>query len=150
MPLQQQIDEDFKSALREKDADRVGVLRMLKSAIKNKSIEKGGELVDADVIAILRSEVKKRKDAIGLFKQGQREDLADKETAEIAVIEPYLPAQMSEGAIREVISAVLESLPAEQQNFGSVMGVAMKRVAGQADGQLVGTLVKDALAQNKK
>jgi uncharacterized protein YqeY len=147
MSLSEQIDLDFKQALKSQDFSTIGVLRMLKSAIKNKAIEKKADLDDADIVLILKSEAKKRKESIEAFKKGERDDLVKKEQVELKVLEAYLPEQLSAEEINKKIHAVIADLPeAEQQNFGRVMGAVMKELAGLADGQLVGELVKKALA----
>lgn len=144
----EQIAEDLKSAMRAKDEISLAVLRMLMASIKNKKIElkKQEELNDEEIIGVLSTEVKKRKDSIEAYQAGNRQDLVERETAEIRIIEKYLPAQMDEASVRaiikEIISATGASSPAE---FGKVMGAAMNKLKGRADGSLVQQLVKAEL-----
>ncbi|MCK4553347.1 GatB/YqeY domain-containing protein [Candidatus Parcubacteria bacterium] len=150
--LQQQINNDLKQAMRNKQEQKVSVFRMLISAIKNKEIaaRKGEDvsLTNEQVIQILRSEIKKRKDSITAYKQGDRYDLADKEEREIKIIEKYLPEQMSDGEIETVVREIVETHgnASVQKDFGKVMGQVMVRVKGQADGGKVSGVVKRVLA----
>ncbi len=149
--LQQQINNDLKQAMRNKQEQKVSVFRMLISAIKNKEIaaRKGEDvsLTNEQVIQILRSEIKKRKDSITAYKQGDRYDLADKEEREIKIIEKYLPEQMSDGEIETVVREIVETHgnASVQKDFGKVMGQVMVRVKGQADGGKVSGVVKRVL-----
>src|SRR3989344_4321111 len=134
----QRIADELRESLLRRDAERTGILRLLKSAFKNEAIEKripDTELPDDVAIAVLRREAKKRKDAITAYKQGAREDLATKEASELKAIEEYVPAELSS----EQIQQILEEVVAEHSlmppfNFGALMGLVMKKVAGQADG----------------
>ncbi len=152
MSIQQQISNDLKQAMRNKETEMVSVLRMLISAIKNKEIavRKGEDvsLTNEQVIQILRSEIKKRKDSITAYKQGDRHDLADKEEKEIKIIEKYLPEQMSDGEIEKVVREIIEmhGNASVQKDFGKIMGQVMARVKGKADGGRVSEVVKKVLA----
>ena len=148
MGLREQLREDLKSAMRAGDATRRGTIRMLEAAIKNAEIEKRGqELPEADVLAILQRQVKQRRDSIEQFERGGREDLAEIERAEIAVIEDYLPEQLSEeeieAAARRVIEQVGASGPGDR---GKVMGPLMKELRGKADGSAVNAAVSKLLS----
>ncbi len=150
--LQQQISNDLKQAMRNKQEQKVSVLRMIISAIKNKEIaaRKGEDvsLTNEQVIQILRSEIKKRKDSITAYKQGDRYDLALKEKNEIEIIEEYLPEQMSDEEIEKVVKEIIQTHgnASVQKDFGKIMGQVMVRVKGQADGGKVSGVVKRVLA----
>lgn len=151
MLLFERIKEDMTSAMRGKKERELLVLRMLVSAIKNKEIEKRSSakaaiLSDEEVIRVIRAEVKKRKDACEQFTKGGREDLAEKESLEQAVLEEYLPQEMSDDDLEKIIVAAIVSLGAPgEKNFGRVMGEVMKRVKGQASGERVSAHVKNKL-----
>lgn len=147
MDVLAQLEKDFIQSLKEKNELVVLVLRQLKTAITNAEIIKKREkLSSAEVIKLLRSEVKKRKDAAELYEKGGRPELAEKEKKEIAIIIPYLPAELSEEKIKQTISAVIKKLGAAGLgDTGKVMGAAMKELAGAVDGNLVGRLVKEQL-----
>jgi hypothetical protein len=129
-----------------KNADLVLVLRMMISALRNKEIAlRQGEgkvaLTDEQVIGVLSGEVKKRNDSIGLYKQGGREELAVKEQAEIDIIKKYLPAQMTDEGLENIVKEIISGI-GDKPNFGQVMGQVMARVKGQADGNRVSAAVK--------
>lgn len=143
MALIENIEKDFKQALRDKAELRLSTLRMLKSALQNKSIElKRAALTDSDALAVLQKEVKKRQDSIAAFDSAGRQDLADKEKAEAAILSAYLPALMSQAEIEKIITIAITSAG---QNFGLVMKAVLAQTKGRADGQLVQRLVKDHL-----
>ena len=149
--LQQQINNDLKQAMRNKETETVSILRMLISAIKNKeiSLRKGEDvkLTDEQIIKVLRSEIKKRKDAVMAYEQGSRQDLAQKEKNEIKVIEKYLPKQMSDKEIEKVVKETIETRnDVSMKDFGKVMGQVMARVKGKADGGKVSGVVRRVLA----
>lgn len=151
MSLNEQIQKDLEQALKNKKETEILALRMLKNAVKNASIQKKGELDDAEIIKIIRSEIKKRNESIEAFKQGQRSDLVKKEQAELEVLKNYLPQELSDDEIKELIKEAIEVTKAEgSQNFGQIMGVVMKKIAGQADGSKVSQLVKEELAALSK
>ncbi len=144
MSLAQDIEIDFKNALREQNALKLSVLRMLKSALKNEAIaKKQAELIDEEVIAVLRRELKKRQDSILAFSSAGRNDLADQEKAEAELIGVYLPALMAEEDIAKIVEEIIAS---GVTGFGLVMKEVMSKTNGQADGQLVQKLVKAKLA----
>jgi len=150
--LQQQINNDLKQVMRDKETETVSILRMLMSAIKNKEIllRKGEDikLTDEQVIEVLTSEVKKRKDAVSAYEQASRQELAEKEKNEIIIIEKYLPAQMSDEEIGKVVREIVETHnDVSIKDFGKVMGQVMPRVKGKADGGKVSEVVKKVLAE---
>ena len=150
MSLSQQIDNDLKDAMRARDAEKLGVLRMLKSAIKNAAIEKGGataELDDAEATQVIRKQVKQRQDSIDSFEKGGRAELAAKEKSELAILNTYLPAAMSaEELTRLVQEAIAEVGATGRAQMGAVMKVLGPKVAGRADGKTLSQEVQRQLA----
>ena len=149
MTLQERIQSDIAGAMRSKDALRLSVLRMMKSAVKNKEVEKMKSLDEAEVIGVFNSLVKQRKDSIEQFRKGGREELAQKEESEIQIIQEYLPASANDEDIRRAIEdAVQETGAASIKDMGKVMKAALARLAGKtADGAHVSQMVKERLAQ---
>jgi len=147
--VKQQLESDLNQALKSKNELVSLVLRQLKTAITNAEIAKNrAELTNEEIIKILRSEVKKRKEAASLYKQGGRQELADREFKEIEVVNQYLPPELGEDDIKQKIAQIIEQIGASSpQDFGKVIGLAMKEFAGQADGNIVSSLVKEALAK---
>lgn len=146
MSLHEQILADMITAMKAKDAARLSVLRMLKSAFLLAQKEGGADattLPDERVMEILKKEVKKRNESAEAFRTGNRPELAEKEEAEKAIIESYLPAPMSADEVKAVVNRVIEQHGKE--NFGAVMGAAMKELKGQADGQQVRAMVNELL-----
>ena len=148
MNLKEQISEDIKNALKAGDSFAAGVLRMVVAALQNKSIEKRGkgeeeELTQEEILEILAREAKKRKEAIELYKQGDRQELADNEEKELAIIEKYLPQQMSKEEVVEIVLAIIEKNKPE--NFGEAMKLVMAELKGKADGKMVAEVIKDQL-----
>lgn len=146
--LEDRITEDYKQAMKSKDAVKTSVLSFLRAQVKNVMIEKKVEkLEDADVIAVIKKQVKQRQDSIAQFEQGGRADLADKEKAELAILKGYLPQEMSEGELKVLIDeAVKESGASTMKDMGKLMKVLMPKVAGKADNKLVSDLVKQKLS----
>lgn len=137
------LNEDIKAALKAGERLKVLVLRMLKAAIHNELIAKKQTEVDKNMfLSLLKREVKKRREAIVSYQQGGRNDLVDKEQQELNILEVYLPPQLTETAIEKVIDSVLGKLPDSEKNFAKVMKAVMAATKGQADGKLVGELVK--------
>ena len=147
MSLRNKIPEELKNALRNKNAVELSVLRMLQSAIRNKEIEKNkGELTDEEVIEVISTEIKKRKESIEGYMKGHRQDLVDKERAEIDVLTKYMPNQMTEDEIRvEARKAIEEAYVTTLKEIGKVMKIIMPRTKGKADGSLVNKVVKEEL-----
>lgn len=148
--LHQQIEAELKFALKAGEKEKTSVLRFLISAIKNHQIEikaKGEEyLKDEEVIAVIRRQVKQRKDSIAEYEKGGRQELADKEKAEMAILENYLPAQADESKIREVVKSKISELGiTDKSGFGKLMGAAMAELKGQADGDAVKKVVEEEL-----
>ncbi len=148
MSLQDKIQSDIADSMRTKDSLKLGVLRMMKSAIMNKKVEKMKELDESEVLAVFNTLVKQRKDSIDQFRKGGREELAQKEEAEIKVIESYLPAAASDEDIRRAIEeAILETSATSMKDMGKVMKATQSRLAGKTvDGARVSQMVKEKLA----
>jgi uncharacterized protein YqeY len=145
---QEKIQSQMTEAMRTKDQLRLSVLRMMKSAIKNKEIEKMKPLDEGEALSVLNSLVKQRKDSVDQFRKGGREELAQKEEAEIKIIEEYLPAAASEDDIRKAIEeAIQETAASSIKDMGKVMKASLARLAGKsADGSRVSQLVKEKLS----
>jgi uncharacterized protein YqeY len=147
MSLKDQITEDMKTAMRAKDSERLGTIRLLLAALKQKEVDERIELDDAMVVAIVDKLVKQRKDSVAAFTQGGRTDLADKEAAEIKVLEVYLPQRMGADEIAAEVKAIVAELGAKGPgDMGKVMGAVKTRLAGKADMGLVSAAVKSALS----
>lgn len=147
MSLQQQISADMVTALKAGESEKVGVLRLLITAMKNEQIKVGGELSDEQAVKVLASQAKQRKDSITAYTEAGRQDLADQEAAELPFIEAYLPEQMSDEDLEALVKeAITETGATEMSQMGQVIGAAMKKVQGQADGGRVSAAVKKLLA----
>lgn len=148
MNLKEKIPSDLKNALREKKTVDLSVLRMLQSAIRNKEIEKKKRdvLTDEEIVEVISSEIKKRKEAVNEYIKAQRQDLADKEKSEIEVLMSYMPTQMGEMEIREEVKKAIKEAGAKAQGeLGKVMKILMPRMKGKADGALVNKVVREEL-----
>lgn len=146
MSFNDKIAEDLKNAMKEKDQVRTSCLRMLKTSLKNKQIEKGRELKDEEVQAIISSLVRKNKEAIKEFRDGDREDLALKEEEEIRIFLEYLPQQLSQEEIEKTLREIISELSAtDPKDLGKVMKVAMARMAGQVQGKEVNEIARKLL-----
>lgn len=147
MPLKEQILEDTKTAMKAKEADKVSTLRFLQAAIKNKEIEvRPNELTDDDVLSVLRKSVKQRQDSIEQYKAANRADLADKEQAELTIIESYLPKQLSADVIEKFVKeAIAETGAKSMKDMSGVMKVVMAKTQGAADNKIVSEIVKKTL-----
>lgn len=148
MEVLQKLETDYSQALKEKNELVLLVLRQIKTALSNAEIAKNREkLTEEEVIKLLRSEVKKRREAAALYQQGGRDELAEKEIKEIEVVNQYLPPELGEDEIKQKILTVIEKIGAVgPQDTGKVMGAVMKELGGQVDGNVVSQLVKDALS----
>jgi uncharacterized protein YqeY len=152
MTLKDQITEDMKTAMRAKDSERLGTIRLLLSACKQKEVDERVVLDDAMVVAIVDKLIKQRKDSIEAFEKADRKDLADKEKAELVVLQAYLPQRMSADEVLVVVKAIVVELGAElghavgPGDMGKVMGVVKTRLAGKAEMGQVSAAVKTALA----
>ena len=148
MSLKEQITEDMKTAMRAKDSERLGTIRLLLAAMKQKEVDERIELDDAMVVAIVDKMVKQRKDSVAAFTQGGRTDLADKEALEIKVIEAYLPQRMSADEVTSAVQAIVAELGASGPgDMGKVMSAVKSKLAGKADMGQVSAAVKAALAK---
>ncbi len=150
--MKSRILQDTKEAMRSKDELKLSVLRMLSAAIHNKELEKRAksgkaeELIEEETIAVIRSEVKKRRDSIAEFQGGGRKDLAEKEASELKILEAYLPPELPEEEIEKIVKEVVaETGASDPEQFGRVMGETMKRMKGQVGGDRVSQAVKKAL-----
>ena len=147
MSLRDQITEDMKNAMRAKDMERLGTIRLLLAAIKQKEVDERVEITDAHVLAITEKLIKQRKDSISQFQAANREDLVAKEAAELEVLTGYMPAQLSAEEVAKAVSdAVASTGAAGPQDMGKVIGVLKAQLAGKADMGAVSGLVKAALA----
>ena len=147
MSLKDQITEDMKTAMRAKDSERRGTIRLLQAAMKQKEVDERVEPDDVAIVAIVDKLIKQRKDSITAFEGAGRQDLADKEKAEMAVLQAYLPERMSEGEVAAAVQAIVAELGAKGPgDMGKVMGAVKTRLAGKADMGQVSAAVKAALA----
>ena len=147
MTLKERITEDMKAAMRAKDSARLGAIRLLQAAIKQKEVDERVTLDDVAVAAIVDKLAKQRKDSIAAFTQAGRQDLADKETAELAVLQAYLPARLSAEEVAAAVKALVAEVGASgPADMGKVMGAAKARLAGKADMAAVSAAVKAALS----
>ncbi|NOV25419.1 GatB/YqeY domain-containing protein [Cupriavidus necator] len=147
MPLKARISEDMKTAMRARETERLGTIRLLLAAIKQREVDERVELDDTAVLAVVEKLIKQRKDSIAQFQQAGRNDLADKELAEVEVLKVYMPAALSDAEVAaEVEQAVAATGAAGPQDMGKVMGVLKGKLAGRADMTAVSALVKAALA----
>lgn len=147
MALKDQITEDMKTAMRAKDSERLGTIRLLLAALKQKEVDERVVLDDAAVVAIVDKLVKQRKDSIAAFEQAERQDLADKEKAELVVLQAYLPQRMSAEEVTAAVQAIVAELGAKGPgDMGKVMGAVKTQLAGKADMGQVSAAVKAALA----
>ena len=147
MSLKALITEDMKTAMRAKDSVRLGTIRLLQAAMKQKEVDERIELDDTAVIAIIDKLIKQRKDSIAAYQSAQRQDLADVEIAEMAVLEVYLPKRLSAEEITAEVAAIVAEVGAMGAgDMGKVMGAVKTRLAGKADMGLVSAAVKAALA----
>ncbi len=148
MSLKDRITDDMKAAMRAKDSERLTTIRGLLAAIKQKEVDERVQLDEAGVIAIVDKLIKQRKDSISQFSAGGRPDLAEKEQAELQVLEPYLPQRMSAEEVAAAVQAIVAELGAKGPgDMGKVMGAVKAQLAGKADMGLVSTAVKQALSQ---
>jgi len=147
MGLQDKLLEDMKAAMKSGDTTRLGTIRMIRAQIQNAGLSKGEALSEEDIFAVLSKEAKKRKEAIELYKQGNREDLLQKETDELDVINSYLPEMLSEEEITAIVAEAIQEAGAETMgDMGKVMGIIMPKVKGRADGKLVNEIVRKKLS----
>jgi len=147
MSLKEQITDDMKAAMRAKDSGRLATIRLLTAAIKQKEVDERIEVSDEQVLAIIEKMIKQRKDSISQFEAGARQDLADIEKAELAILSTYMPAALSEAEVQAEVAAAVAAVGATgPQDMGKVMGVLKPKLAGRADMTAVSAMVKAALA----
>ena len=147
MSLKERITDDMKTAMRAKDSERLGTIRLLQSAMKQKEVDERIELDDTAIVAIVDKMIKQRKDSIAAFEQAARQDLVDKEKAELAVLSAYLPERLSAQELNDAVQAIVKELGASGPgDMGKVMGAVKTRLAGKADMGAVSAAVKAALA----
>lgn len=144
--LLETIQNDLKTALKERNELQVSTLRLLLSEAHNRQIEKQAELVDEDIVGVLRKEVKKRQESIEAYEKGGRQELADKESKELIILSKYLPQEMSPEELGKIVKEVIVEVGAKgPSDFGKVMGVIMGKVKGKIDGTKVADAVKKLL-----
>ena len=147
MALKERLDQDMKSAMLEKAQLKLDTIRMLKSAIKYREIELMKPLDDAGIQGVIASEIKRRRDSVEQYKAGNRQDLADKEAAEIAILQAYLPQQLGEAELRAKVEEAVKKVGAQgPKDMGAVMMALLPEVQGRAEGKLVSELVKARLS----
>ena len=147
MALKERLTDDMKSALRNRETVRLGLVRMIRAQIKNREIAKGSDLVDEETVEVVSSLIKSRKEALEFAVKGDRQDLVAQAEEELEILASYLPEQLSEEEIRSVVrEAIEQSGAAGPGDMGKVMGAVMPRVKGRADGRLVNTIVRECLA----
>ena len=147
MALKERLDEDLKAAMRARAQLRLDTIRGLKSAIKYREIEVMKTLEDAEVLGVVASEIKRRRDSVEQYRAGNRQDLVDKEEAEIVVLQAYLPAQLGEAELRAKVDEVVERTGAQgMKDMGAVMKALLPEVQGRAEGKTVSDMVKSRLS----
>lgn len=146
MSLKEQLNQDMKAAMKARQTDRLSTIRQLRSAIKNKEIELRQEIDDTAILAVIGTLVKQRRESAELYRSNDRPELADKEEAELAVLQQYLPAQLGEDELRSLVAQVITAAKATSlKDIGKVMPVVMAQTRGSADGRLVNQMVKELL-----
>ncbi|MEO5928083.1 MAG: GatB/YqeY domain-containing protein [Patescibacteria group bacterium] len=145
MTTLERIDADLKEAMKAKDEAALSALRLVRSALKNKQIDVQHELSEDDVVAVIRTMAKQYRDALADFSASGRQDLVDKQTAEIMLLEKYLPAAMPEAELTTICERIIKEQNATVKDMGKIMGLVMKEVGGRADGTTVRTIVQKLL-----
>jgi len=147
MSIEKQLMEDMKLAMKAGKKLELETIRILRAQIKTASIDKKDDLTDSEMAQVLQKEAKKRKEAIALYKQGNREDLVNKESAELEIISNYMPEQLSDEELESIINETISTLQVTgEKDMGRVMGAIMPKVKGKADGKIVQQKVKDFFA----
>lgn len=142
------LNDDIKTAMKAKDKETLSVLRMLKSAIQNEQIKTGRELNGEEELTVLSREMKQRKDSLAEFEKAERDDLIDKVKIEMTIVEKYMPEQLSDDQLREIVAhAINQTNATSMQAFGKVMSAVMPEVKGKADGNQVNAIVKELLQE---
>lgn len=147
--LEEQIQKDYVQSMKDRNVLRSSTVSFLRAQLKNVRIEKRSDhLEDSDVIGVIKKQIKQRQDSIEQYQKGGRQDLADKESAELAILKGYLPREMSESELMDVVQeAVKESAAGSMKDMGKVMKIVASRVQGKADNKIVSELVKKAISQ---
>ncbi|USG63866.1 GatB/YqeY domain-containing protein [Brevibacillus ruminantium] len=146
MSVMERLDQDIKQAMKDKAALKLSVIRMVKAAIKNEEINKGGRLSEDEELTILTRELKQRRESLHEFEKAGRDDLAEKTREEIEVLTAYLPEQLSEDEVRDIVrEAIAATGASSKKEMGKVMGVIMPKVKGKADGTIVQKIVSEEL-----
>lgn len=146
MSLKERIDADYKTAMKVRDAVKVSVLRLLRSAIHNAEIDRQRALTDDEILGVIQSEIRKRRESIEAFQQGGRADLAEREQAELDILEAYLPQPLSRAELEALVRETIREVGAlSVRDMGKVMAVLMPKVRGRADGREVNELVRQLL-----
>lgn len=147
MSLLKQLQTDMITAMKNRDKDTLAVVRMLKAAVQNAQIEAGHDLTPDEEVAVMSREYKQRKESLAEFQKAGRQDLVDKTTNEMKVVEKYLPKQLSADDVKKIVNETVQAVgAASMKDFGKVMGAVMPKVKGQADGKLVNQTVKETLS----
>ena len=147
MHLKEQIAQELKAAMKNKDTKKRDALRLLNSAIKQVEVDERKELTDADIVKIIQKQVKQRKDSLAQYKEAGREDLAAQEELEIAYYEAYLPKQLDDDELRQAVEEIIEEVgAASMKDLGKVMGAATKKLSGVADGKRISETAKRILS----
>ncbi len=145
--LKKRLQNDLKTAMKEKDTFKRDVIRFVMSAIKQIEVDERKELSDADIEAILVKQIKQRNDAIAQFKEGGRDDLVEKNEKELTILKSYLPEPMGEEEVREVLKAIVAETGAEgMKDMGKVMGAAKAKIGSRAEGRLINQIAKELLS----
>lgn len=146
MGVVQQLDQDMKAAMKQKDKETLSTIRMVRAAIKKVEIDNRGELSDDQALQVVMKEVKQRRDSLAEYEKAGREDLAAKEKREIEILSAYLPQQLSEEELREIVQqAIADTGATSKKEMGKVMGAVLPKVKGRADGKQVNQLVQQLL-----
>ncbi len=146
MPLRDQINEDMKTAMKARDSDRLGAIRLLQAALKQKEVDERVTLTDSDILGIIDKMLKQRRDSIDQYRAGNRPDLVAKEEFEVGVLQAYMPAQMSEAEVLAILDATIAETGAQgAKDMGKVMNALRPKVAGRADMGKLSGLVKSRL-----
>lgn len=147
MTIAERLTEDMKASMKAQDADRTGVLRLLRGSLKNEEIKVGHQLSEEEALKVLQREAKQRRDSVEAYQSAGRTDLAEREEAELTVIKGYLPEVMSEDELAKVVDEVIaETGATDAKQMGAVIGGVLKRVGARADGAVVSKLVREKLA----
>ena len=147
--MKARLAEEYRAALRSGDKLKVSVIRLLTALIKNREVEKRGPLTDAEVMQAISSSCKQRQDSIEQYRQGGRQDLADKETAELHILQSYMPQPFTAEELEELVrAAIQEAQAASPKEMGKVMTLLMPKVTGRADGKVVSALVREMLSKS--